>query len=319
MTLPPRFRDVMRSNDGGLEWLDSIPARVARAVERWDLVVGEPFEEGMAAWTAPATTAAGVEVVLKVSWPCRDTRDEAAALAAWHGAGAVEVLDADADDSALLLRRLRPGSTLRDARLAPIEHLSVGAELLRRMAAVPVREGEPFLDLVEAADRLAVSGAERLDRLLPIAPVPIDAGVCRQAVDLLRTLPGDASVRGLAHGDFNPGNILLHVDTGAGGTKRSGGWWRSTRSRSTATWRGTRGRCSPRSATTGPSWCPTPPSWFIVPDSSPTWLASTPPGPRRGAWLAVWSMRSGRPTVAGGPASWARTAIWPGRPPGRKR
>ena len=214
----------MRSNDGGLEWLDSIPARVARAVERWDLVVGEPFEEGMAAWTAPATTAAGVEVVLKVSWPCRETRDEAAALAAWHGAGAVEVLDADADDSALLLRRLRPGSTLRDARLAPIEHLSVGAELLRRMAAVPVREGEPFLDLVEAADRLAVSGAERLDRLLPIAPVPIDAGVCRQAVDLLRTLPGDASVRGLAHGDFNPGNILLHVDTGAGGTKRSGGW-----------------------------------------------------------------------------------------------
>ena len=149
VTVPSRLRHVHGRHDSGQEWLDSIPARVARAVERWDLVLGEPFEEGMAGWTAPAMTAAGVEVVLKVSYPCQETRDEAAALAAWHGAGTVEVLGADADDSALLLGRLRPGSTLRDERLPPVEHLTVGAELLRRMAAVRVPEGEPFQDLVE--------------------------------------------------------------------------------------------------------------------------------------------------------------------------
>ena len=224
VTVPARLRDVQRRNNGGQEWLDSIPARVERAAERWDLIVGQPFEEGMAAWTAPATTLAGVEVVLKVSWPCMETRDEAAALAAWHGAGAVELLDADAEDSALLLRRLRPGSTLRDARLPAIEHLNVGAELLRRLAGVPVREGEPFQSLVEVAGRLAVAAAERLERLLPIAPIPIDTGLCRQAIDLLRTLPGEASVRGLAHGDFNPGNVLRRSDTGAGGGDRSGRW-----------------------------------------------------------------------------------------------
>src|ERR1700683_1641692 len=112
VTVPSRLRHVHINNDGGQEWLDAIPARVARAVERWHLVLGQPFEDGMAAWTAPATTAAGDDAVLKISWPCRDTRDEAAALAVWHGAGVVEVLGADADDSALLLRRLRPGSTL---------------------------------------------------------------------------------------------------------------------------------------------------------------------------------------------------------------
>jgi streptomycin 6-kinase len=90
------------------------------------------------------------------------------------------------------------------------------------MGAVPVPEGGPFQDLVEVADRLAWTAAERVERLLPTAPIPIDTGLCRHAIDLLRTLPRGAAVRGLAHGDFNPGNILRHVDAGAG--RASAGW-----------------------------------------------------------------------------------------------
>ena len=224
VTVPTGLRHSVVDDDGGQEWLDSIPERAARAVERWDLVLGEPFETGMAGWTAPATTAAGTDVVLKLSYPHSEARDEAAALAVWHGAGAVEMLGADADDWALLLRRLRPGSTLRDERLPPAEHLAVGAELLRRMAAVPVPAGEPFQGLIEVADRLAVIAAERVERLLPAAPLPVDAGLCRHAVDLLRTLPGDAARRGLAHGDLNPGNILRHDDAAAGEEDGPAGW-----------------------------------------------------------------------------------------------
>ena len=62
LTLPARLREVHQGNDDGQAWLESIPARVARAVERWDLVLGDPFEDGMAAWTAPATNAAGHDV-----------------------------------------------------------------------------------------------------------------------------------------------------------------------------------------------------------------------------------------------------------------
>ena len=134
------------------------------------------------------------------------------------------MLGADADDWALLLRRLRPGTTLRDEQLPPVEHLAIGAELLRRMAAVPVPAGEPFQDLVEVADRLAVIAAERVERLLPAAPIRVDAGLCRYAVDLLRTLPRDAAHRGLAHGDLNPGNILRHDDAAAGEEDGSPGW-----------------------------------------------------------------------------------------------
>lgn len=224
VAVPIGLRHAVVDDEGGQEWLDSIPARAAHAVERWDLVLGEPFETGMSGWTAPATTAAGTDVVLKLSYPHREARDEAAALAVWHGAGAVEVLGADVDDWALLLRRLRPGSSLRDERLAPVEHLAVGADLLRRMTAVPVPAGEPFRGLVEVADRLAMIAAERVERLLPAAPISVDAGLCRHAVDLLRTLPGDAARRGLAHGDLNPGNILRHDDVGAGEEDGSPGW-----------------------------------------------------------------------------------------------
>ncbi len=222
VAVPAGLRHAVENEAGGPEWLDSIPARAARAVERWDLVLGDPFETGMAAWTAPATAVAGVEVVVKLSYPHIEARDEAAALGAWHGAGAVEVLDADADDWALLLRRLRPGTTLRDARLPIVQHLTVGAQLLRRMASVPIPAGEPFRDLVEVASRLAEIAAERVERVLPAAPIPVDAGLCRHAVNLLRTLPGTATHRGLAHGDLNPGNILRHHAAAAGEDADSG-------------------------------------------------------------------------------------------------
>ncbi len=222
--VPTGLRQAVVDEAGGQEWLDAIPALVARAVERWSLVLGEPFETGMAGWTAPATTAAGSEVVVKLSYPHHEARDEAGALGAWHGAGAVEVLGADADDWALLLRRLRPGTTLRDERLRPVEHLTVGAELLLRMASVPVPAGEPFRNLVEEGDRLAVIAAERVERVLPAAPILVDAGLCRHAVDLLRTLPGSAVYRGLAHGDLNPGNILRHDDAAIGEEVRPPGW-----------------------------------------------------------------------------------------------
>ena len=216
VTVPTGLRHAVQGSDGGVAWLDSIPDLVARAVERWGLVFGEPFETGMAGWTAPATTATGVDVVLKLSYPHAEARHEAAALAAWHGSGAVELLGADEDDWALLLRRLRLGSTLRDELLPTAAHLAVGAELLRRVATVSVPAGPPFPDLIDVADQLATIAASRIERLVPEAPIPIDPGLGRHAVELLRTLPHDATRCGLAHGDLNPGNILRHDDAETG-------------------------------------------------------------------------------------------------------
>jgi hypothetical protein len=92
------------------------------------------------------------------------------------------------------------------------------------MATVPVPAGEPFQNLVEVAARLAETAARRLERLVPTGPIPIDLGLCRDGIKLLRTLPMGAQRCGLAHGDFNPGNILRHGAAKAGESVGSVEW-----------------------------------------------------------------------------------------------
>lgn len=210
--MPAVLRHAVEQEGTGAAWLASLGSRLDRAVRRWDLVVGAPFASGMAAWTAPARTAAGTDAVLKLSFPHPEAREEAAALAAWHGHGAVDLLGADAGDQALLLRRLHPGTSLRDASLPVDEHLAAGADVLRRLADVHVPSGAPFQDLAEVAHELAEATEERIARTLPHAPYAVDLGLGRLAVDLLRTLPASATRFGLAHGDLNPGNVLRRAD-----------------------------------------------------------------------------------------------------------
>ena len=56
--------------------------------------MGEPFTDGVASvLVAPAVTADGQEVVLKVQDPHRESEHEAAALQLWDGDGAVRLLE----------------------------------------------------------------------------------------------------------------------------------------------------------------------------------------------------------------------------------
>lgn len=215
--IPQRLRHAVAGAEGGDEWLVALPHLVARAVQRWRLVLGRPFEDGMAAWAAPARGPDGAAAVLKISYPHREARHEAAALNVWAGRGAVRLLASHEDDWALLLARCMPGTALRDAGLEDVEHLRIGAELIQRMAAAKVPAGGPFPALVRVAAELADIASGRIDRFVGSAPIPLDRGLLVHAVDLLRTLPRDAPHQGLAHGDLNPGNILRNDSGGAVG------------------------------------------------------------------------------------------------------
>jgi streptomycin 6-kinase len=216
MTIVPEgLRRSVAGAEGGDEWLTALPALVARAAQRWQLTLGRPFEDGMAAWTAPVTGPAGAPAVLKISYPDPEARHEAAALRVWAGRGAVRILDSHQDDWALLLARCTPGATLRDAGLEDLEQVRIGAELIERMATATVPLGGPFPTLVQVAAELAGLASERIERLVGSAPIPLDRGLLVRAVDLLRTLPLDAPREGLAHGDLNPGNILRDDSGGA--------------------------------------------------------------------------------------------------------
>lgn len=201
--ITPALHQGAGSTTDGREWIARLPALVAAAVDRWSLRVGEPFASGRSSWCAPARDVAGTDLVLKISFPHEEAATEAAVLRAWAGHGAAVLVDAHAEDWALLLHRVRPGTPLRAARTPVDRRLVEAAAVVRRLSAAPLPEGLPALHAVAAgwAD-LVEDRAERAGR----AGVGIDRGLVR---DTLRTERAPAAERTVVlHGDLNPGNVL---------------------------------------------------------------------------------------------------------------
>lgn len=187
-------------------WRRSVPDRLAAAVDRWGLRPGAVVEGGSVSHVRVVTTADGTPAVLKLSFPHREARDEAAALTWWDGAGAVRLLAHDpADPFALLLERCDPGMRLADRTdLAAAERLTIGADAVVRLWAAGVPDDSPFERLVDVCDEWASLAEQRMRTLAP----PLDAGLVRLGIDLLRTLPRTADRTVVVHGDHNPGNVL---------------------------------------------------------------------------------------------------------------
>src|SRR4051794_2792007 len=95
-------------NDGA-RWLTNLPRTLAEVAAAWELTVGAPFELSYH-YVAAVTCADGTPAVLKLGVPGGGSlADEAPALAAFAGRGAVRMLRADLDVGALLLERIEPG------------------------------------------------------------------------------------------------------------------------------------------------------------------------------------------------------------------
>lgn len=188
------------------DWRRTVPDRLAAAVARWGLRLGEVVTGGSVSHVRAVTTVDGVPAVLKLSFPHREARDEAAALAWWDGRGAVRLLASDPEDPfVLLLERCDPGTRLVDRDdLGAAERLTIGADAVARLWAAGVPEESPFGRLVDVCDEWADLAEHRMETLAP----PLDPGVVRQGVALLRELPRTASSEVVVHGDHNPGNVL---------------------------------------------------------------------------------------------------------------
>jgi streptomycin 6-kinase len=205
VTVPRILQDGVGRTDEGRDWIARLPDLVGRAARRWDLRAGAPFTTGSASWTAPVTRADGTAAVLKVSFPHDEARHEAAALRAWHGHGVPLLLDEAADDWALLLEAVSPGTSLGESS-APVEvRLLAGAAVLRALLDAPGAGGvavPAMADVCAAWADLVVDRAGRAGEL-------VDQGLAREAVHLLRTLPADPpGGSAMVHGDLNPGNVL---------------------------------------------------------------------------------------------------------------
>jgi streptomycin 6-kinase len=191
------------------EWLASLPQVVAGLADRWLVSVGKPFEPGgQCSWTAPVTGPSGAALVLKVGFRFGggEERDEAAALRAWDGNGAVRLEAACNSESSygLLLERCLPGTPLGQVLPEPEQDVVV-AGLLRRLWAQPY-QADAFRPLAQ----MCADWAAEFEAAYAAAPPAdrIDPGLARAGIALFRELPGTATSRVLLCTDLHADNIL---------------------------------------------------------------------------------------------------------------
>jgi streptomycin 6-kinase len=191
--------------DGRERWLEGLAAEVREGASRWSLTLGDPFEPGgVTAWVAPAHSPEFGDVVVKVGWQHMEGRDEAAALRAWGGVGAIRLF---ADERlsettvALLLERCEPGTNLTGR--PEDEQDVVLAGLLRRLWRAP-EDGAGFRPLQSLCDYWADS----FERKVADGRVQVERELARQGADLFRALPASATDIRLLCTDLHAQNVL---------------------------------------------------------------------------------------------------------------
>lgn len=93
----------------GVRWLADLPRIMHELACDWQLTIGEPYELSYHYITA-VTCADGTRAVLKLGVPGGGSlAEDAPALKAFAGRGAVRLLRSDLGRGALLLERITPG------------------------------------------------------------------------------------------------------------------------------------------------------------------------------------------------------------------
>ncbi|MEV6293760.1 aminoglycoside phosphotransferase family protein [Streptomyces sp. NPDC051896] len=134
---PPRLvRALGETAPAGDDWLARLPAIAEQAVARRELTVERvQVPGGRSSLVVLVRRADGTPAVLKLAPPRARPESERTALAHWGGRGAVQLLEAGAEDGVLLLERLHPDVSVRS--LPEAKALLEAAGTLRRLWVEP--------------------------------------------------------------------------------------------------------------------------------------------------------------------------------------
>lgn len=195
----PASLSWLAGSSEGRGWLDELPRRVAECCTRWELTLDAPYPNSFVSIVYPAVQPDGSRVVLKIQYPHHESDHEHDALRCWNGAGAVRLIEHDAEHHALLLERCEPGDPLSSVGVD--EALEVYSSLLPRLW---VPAGAPFTSL---ADEAAIWIA-RLPASWECAGRPVEIRLLELALDALESLRTTQGPQVLVHQDLHAGNIL---------------------------------------------------------------------------------------------------------------
>ena len=195
---PPGL-DWLRQSAIGQSWLNCVPEVLNECVERWSLTIGEPFPDAYVSLAVPAKTTTGLDVVIKLRYPDRESEHEAEALLAWGGSGAVRILDQDPQRCALLLERCVPGEYL--SSVGQEIGLGVLIELLPRLW---ISAGEPFTTLAEEVALWTTNLPNEFEE----ADESFERSLLDRAIATLGDLAVSQGEQVLIHQDLHGNNVL---------------------------------------------------------------------------------------------------------------
>ncbi|MEV5387501.1 aminoglycoside phosphotransferase family protein [Streptomyces sp. NPDC052721] len=199
---PPQrlVRALGETAPAGDDWLAGLPTAAGRAVARRELTVERvQVPGGRSSLVVLVRRADGTPAVLKLAPPRARPESERAALAHWGGLGAVQLLEAEAEDGALLLERLHPDVSVRS--LPEAKALLEAAGTLRRLWVAPPA-GAVFETVAERTGRQAA--AMRASAGSDPEAAPLVAAALAARTELLAAPPEQL----LLHGTFRQSKVL---------------------------------------------------------------------------------------------------------------
>ncbi|MEU3951670.1 aminoglycoside phosphotransferase family protein [Streptomyces achromogenes] len=198
---PPRLvRALGETAPAGDDWLARLPAAAEEAVARRGLTVERvQVPGGRSSLVLLVRLPDGTPAVLKLAPPRARPEGERAALARWAGLGAVQLLEDDARDGALLLERLHPDVSVRS--LPEAKALLEAAGTLRRLWVEPPA-GHAYETVAERTGRQAAAMRASAGAEPEVAPLVEAALAARE--ELLAAPPEQR----LLHGTFRQSKVL---------------------------------------------------------------------------------------------------------------
>ncbi|MDJ0321862.1 aminoglycoside phosphotransferase family protein [Pseudarthrobacter sp. PS3-L1] len=138
--IPAAFRHRYSRTAPHRAWLDSLPALLSVAMDRWSLDLDLP--RGAEPWSGHCALVFpvlhnGIRTALKIAYPYPEVLLEHHALALWDGLGAVRLLAADPQSATLLLERLDGDRSLQEAPFPTA--IEVWGSVVRRIS---IEQGE---------------------------------------------------------------------------------------------------------------------------------------------------------------------------------
>lgn len=215
MNLSPSFITTIQNTfgDQGRLWLDRLPDLVSEASRHWQLTAVEPVLNLSYNFVAFANRG-DEQVVLKIGVPNRELVSEMNALKFFNGNGTVRLLEADEENAAFLMERIKPGemlSALEDDEQATHIAADVMLKLWRSLGS----SGLP-LDAEQQAVRLQkfIKLTDWFAELKKLRPAfnggtgPFPEKIIARVEETLPRLFAESSPPRLIHGDLHHFNIL---------------------------------------------------------------------------------------------------------------